>query len=281
MVPTTTLTDLRTAATETAVAAGQLARHLLTQPRQVSHKGFRDLVTDADIAAQTQITISLRRRFPEHGFLTEEEDSDLPAQGPIIWIIDPIDGTTNYSRQQPLFCVAIAAAVPLRDAAGSVAGYEPLAGAIYDPMRDELFSGARGLGATLQDSHGRLLPLQVSQASRLEEAVLLLDWGGPSALRSQSLAFLNAAALHVFTMRALGSAALALAWVAAGRADLYFNFNLRPWDVAAAQVILQEAGGQLTGCPGGPLDWQAHPMNGLASNGRVHRPFQRLIRNHH
>ncbi|NJN54475.1 MAG: inositol monophosphatase [Anaerolineae bacterium] len=261
---TNDLSDLLSVAQETAVTAGTLIRDLLRQPRAIAVKGFRDLVTDADFAAQQQITQTIRQRFPDHGFLTEEEDDSLPTDGPIIWIIDPVDGTTNYSRQQPAFAVSVAAA------RASSTGYETLAGAIYDPMREELFSAGVGNGATVRDGNGRTAPLHVSLIEQMGDAVLLLDWGGKPALRQRSMAYLQAAAPHVFTVRALGSATLALAWLAAGRADLYFNFNVKAWDLAAAQLILAEAGGVLTAVNGDPLDWQAPVMDCLASNGRLH-----------
>ncbi|MCP4425514.1 MAG: hypothetical protein GY803_13555, partial [Chloroflexi bacterium] len=140
--------ELLGAARETAVSAGNLIRQKWSQPRQIKNKGFRDVVTDTDIAAQQLITDAIRARFPDHGFLTEEEDGNLPVDGPVIWVIDPVDGTTNFSRAIPTFCVSIAAVS---------AKNEVLAGAVYDPMRDELFSAAKGQGATL---NGR--PIHVS-----------------------------------------------------------------------------------------------------------------------
>jgi myo-inositol-1(or 4)-monophosphatase len=263
-------------AQETAVAAGNEVRQLLNQPRKISSKGFRDLVTDADLVAQRIITETILHAFPDHGFLPEEKDSDLPTEGPIIWIIDPVDGTTNYSRSQPNFAVSVGAALPLFDEQEALIGFEPLAGAIYDPMRDELFSAATGKGAFLQkgnEGYGRKTPLHVSQIASLDEALLLLDFPGPVERRLQTMTFMNEMAPHVFTIRNLGSATLALAWLAAGRADGYFNVNLRPWDLAAAHVILKEAGGILTTIHDQPLHWLAEVMDCFASNGRVHPLF--------
>jgi myo-inositol-1(or 4)-monophosphatase len=147
---------------EAAVAGGQLGRQMFSQPLQISRKGFRDLVTDADVAAQQVVTTLIRKHFPQHGFLVEEE-SDLPAAGPLVWVVDPIDGTTNYSRSQPIFCVSVAAV--------NRADGQPLAGAIYDPMQDELFSAAAGQGAWLNSRQ-----LHVSPVTTLAEAVVGLDW---------------------------------------------------------------------------------------------------------
>lgn len=107
------LQSLLETAESAALAAGKLAHQKWAQPRELTNKGFRDLVTDADVACQKVITEIIRSQFPTHGFLTEEEDSDLPTSGPVLWVIDPIDGTTNYSRQNPLFCVSVAAVAPV------------------------------------------------------------------------------------------------------------------------------------------------------------------------
>jgi fructose-1,6-bisphosphatase/inositol monophosphatase family enzyme len=134
------LTQLLAVAQETTVAAGDLIRQKWDQPRQTCSKGFRALVTNADLAAQRLITDRIQRAFPSHGFLREEENAALPTEGTVIWVIDPVDGTTNYSRQLPVFCVSIAAAVP---GAGLVVGV------VYDPMRQEYFSGVAGAGLGL------------------------------------------------------------------------------------------------------------------------------------
>lgn len=259
------LQDLLETAESTAVQAGRLARELFDRPRAISPKGFRDIVTDADIAAQALITTAVRARFPTHGFLTEEPDAQLPTTGDVVWVIDPIDGTTNYSRQQPVFCVSVAA----------IDGREldtpqptTLAGAIYDPMRDELFSAAQGAGARL---NGR--SLQVSQVAQLSEALLGLDWSKNRRLRQSALDLFGRFAHDVYGVRAIGSAALAMAWVATGRLDLYLNYNLKPWDIAAAALLLAEAGGRSSGADGGPWVWRNSGIDFVASNGRVHTAF--------
>jgi len=264
--------ELLRIARETAVAAGAIIRTNFYQPHQVSSKGFRDLVTDADFAAQAAITDAIRRRWPDHGFLTEEEDSDLPTAGSIIWVIDPIDGTINFSRGLPILCVSVAAV-------RFTAENEPelLAGAIYDPLRDELFSTQRGQGAWLRTGDGAERPLHVSAISNMDQVVLTHDWSHLPALRQQGLACISQLAHAVFTVRAPGSAALALAWLAAGRTDAYFNFTLKPWDVAAGALLLAEAGGQLTDIMGKPLVWNNGGMTCLGSNGRVHAPIAEIM----
>lgn len=255
---TTTIEELLTFAQETAVSAGHLVREKYYQPLEIRNKGFRDIVTDADIAAQKLITDAIQSKYITHGFLTEEEDSQLPTQGEVIWAIDPIDGTTNYSRLQPLFCVSIAAQIE----------GESVVGVIYDPMRDELFSAACGLGSTLNGKS-----IQVSAVDSLDAAIVGLDWSRHKGLRSSTLDILALFAHQVQVVRAIGSAALALAWIAAGRFDIYLNFNLRPWDVAAADILIREAGGRLSDHRGDPMTWSVDGMSGVGSNGRIHQQF--------
>lgn len=243
-------------AEETAVSAGNLIRQMWSQPRAIKSKGFRDVVTDTDIATQKLITDAIRARFPDHGFLTEEDDSDLPIDGPVIWVIDPVDGTTNFSRAIPTFCVSIAAVS---------AENEVLAGAIYDPMRDELFSAALGQGATLNGQ-----PIQVSLIDDWGDAAIALDWSRSSDLRKSILDFLDRVAHQVNTIRAFGSAALALAWIGAGRLDGYVNFQLKPWDLAAASVIISEAGGKLSDLSGQQWGYSPNASGCVAGNGRIH-----------
>jgi myo-inositol-1(or 4)-monophosphatase len=257
------LNELRQVACETAVSAGKLAREMWSQPRQIEQKGFRDLVTDADFAVQHCITDAIQAHFPSHGFLTEEEDSDLPANGPVIWIIDPIDGTTNYSRHVPEFCISIGACLP------QAGGYVPIAAAIYDPMRQELFSAAKGQGATLQTGDTRPRPTAVSSVSKTADAVLALDWSSSADKRTSILELIEELMHNSFTVRAIGTAALAMAWVAAGRVDAYINLRLRPWDVAAALLLVQESGGTFTTPAGNSIMWDVAGMSCLVSNGSL------------
>jgi myo-inositol-1(or 4)-monophosphatase len=267
---------LLTTGEEAARRAGALLREMLRQPREVSSKGFRDLVTDADIAAQAVITDFIRGRFPEHGFLGEEENPDLPLTGPVIWVIDPVDGTTNYSRQQPNFSVSIAAAVmgePGDKPASDNRQPALVAGVVYDPVADELFSAAAGMGCRV---NGRVS--QVSPVSELAQALVALDWGHSPANRRQVLAALGRYAHEVYSIRAIGSAALALAWVAAGRLDAYLQFALGPWDAAAGAVLVREAGGAITNLAGAP--WTLAEPGCLATNGRIQQQFRQLVTTH-
>ena len=259
----TTIEDLLLTAVSIARSAGQLAKEKWNQPLEMTSKGFRDIVTDADIAVQKLITDAIRTEFPDHGFLTEEADSDLPATGCIIWVIDPIDGTTSYSHNLPLFCVSIAAISSFG---------EQLIGVVYDPMRDEMFTAIRGKGAWL---NGR--SLQVSQIDNLDDAILALDWCSAPELRRKTLDSLSKIGERVRTVRAIGTAALAMSWLAAGRLECFYNFNIKPWDVAAATLIVLEAGGVATDPDGKPMLWSNVTDGVIVSNGRFHDKFLQEI----
>ncbi len=249
------LNGLLEMAKNTAVSAGKLAREKFLQPRDLKMKGFRDIVTDADIASQKLITDAVLAQFPDHGFLTEEDDSTLPTEGDVKWVIDPIDGTTNYSRQIPEFSVSV----------GAVAGDENLVGAIYDPMREELFWAVKGQGAFLNGQR-----IRVSAVDELGSSIFSVDWSREPEGRANMFSKFQQVATHVQSARALGSAAIAQAWIAAGRLDGYLNLSLSPWDVAAGCLIVQEAGGFLSAGDGRPFNWQDTNTGVLVTNGRIH-----------
>lgn len=263
--------ELRAVAEEAALKAGALLRQKWDQPRELSKKGFRDFVTDADLASQEIITQVIQSHFPNHGFITEEHDPSLPATGSIQWIIDPVDGTSNYSRQVPTYCISIGAKLAdespteqtgqINDAETSI-----LAGVIYDPMRNELFSGAINAGSTLNGE-----TIRVSSTINLNKALVGMDWSREPEKRQRMIESIGRFIHQVHTIRATGSAALALAWVAAGRLDLYANLVIGPWDVAAAKVIIQEAGGFVSGLSGQP--WILNDSGCIASNGPLHSRF--------
>jgi myo-inositol-1(or 4)-monophosphatase len=242
-----------------ARAAGDLLRRRWPRERAVSYKGLRDIVTDADLAAQTLILDRLRAEFPNHALLAEESQHDLDLAGPTpLWVIDPLDGTTNYSRRFPVFSVSVALAQ----------SGELLVGAIYDPLRREMFYAQRGQGAWRLSGRQPAQPLRVSGTAELIEAVVGVDWARDPRLRAQTLAALTRIGSACRTVRSTGSAALALAYVAMGRTDAYYHLSLMPWDVAAGALIIQEAGGTLTTPAGAP--WRLGEPAVLASNGLVH-----------
>ncbi len=260
------LAELKGVAEQAALQAGELVRRKWNEPRQISQKGFRDFVTDSDFASQALIAGIVRDRFPDHGFLTEEDDPSLPMSGPVIWIVDPVDGTTNYSRQVPTYCISIAAAVRDKRDDDGPAAYKPVVGVIYDPMRDELFSASADSHSTLNGQE-----MSVSAIDNLGDAIISLDWSRDYGRRQAMLSTLSRCAHDVRTIRATGSASLSLAWVAAGRVDVYFNLGVGPWDVAAAAVIIRQAGGVVTNKAG--QAWTPSDVSCVAGNSSIHAPF--------
>ena len=239
-----------------ALAAGAVLRDFFDKPFQVSRKGAIDLVTEADVAAEKRVLAILAEAFPEDAILAEESSNQYqgaPSGG--TWIIDPLDGTTNFAHRFPWFAVSIAYAV----------GDASQVGIIYAPMWDEFFCAGRSAGAWL---NGRRLA--VSAAATLEES--LLATGFPYTIREKSddiLAALAALLPKVQGVRRAGAAALDLAYVAAGRLDGFWETNLKPWDTAAGILLLAEAGGTLTTYDGGP--YSPYIPEIVASNGLIHQ----------
>jgi len=251
-----TLQEWLSIAEQAARQAGKLVQQKLQQPLQLKSKGFRDLVTDSDLAAQELIVEMVREHFPNHGFLAEEEDSSLqPGADGINWIIDPIDGTTNYSRHIPNYSVSIGISVD--DSQGN---REMAVGVIYDPSCNELFSTIRGQGATV---NGRAMT--ITSTDILSEAALSFDWSRKEAERALDVQMLVQMANQVRTVRSYGSAALGLAWLAAGRLDIYANYTLNAWDLAAGSLLITEAGGIIGDMKGGPISLTGQG-NVLAAN---------------
>jgi myo-inositol-1(or 4)-monophosphatase len=241
-----------------ACEAARRAAVVLGEWRQrfaVREKARFDLVTDADLASQRVIQEYLAKRFPSHQFLGEEEQAHRRPgpEAPPTWLVDPIDGTTNYVHDCPLYCISI----------GLQVRGELVVGAIYDPSRQEMFRAAKGGGAWLNDRR-----LRTSQTTRLEEA--LVATGFPPDLRGQerSLDWWRYFSLRTRSLRRTGSTALNLAYVAAGRFDAYYAFDNHVWDVAAGVVLVREAGGTVTNVDGTPYD--AYTPDAIASNGPLH-----------
>jgi myo-inositol-1(or 4)-monophosphatase len=253
-------------ALEAAVAAGAVLRRKFPHAREVKSKGWRDIVTDADFAAQNAALSVLRARFPRHAVLSEEgrHDIDLKTHAPA-WVIDPLDGTTNYSRRFPSFSVAIAL----------VRGGELLLGVVHDPLRRDTFFAQKGRGAFLQSGRGRPRPVRVSGLANFGEALVGVDWARDPALRRRVAEAVGRASAECRTVRAIGSAALGLAYVAAGWLDGYFHLALQPWDVAAGALLVAEAGGRLS-APGGGA-WHLGQAQLVASNRALHGMLLRAL----
>jgi myo-inositol-1(or 4)-monophosphatase len=258
----TSLSAERALAVELARAAGDLLRTELLGPRRIDFKGSpTNLVTEMDARVETLIVERLLAAFPDDAILAEERGAAAGRSGRR-WIIDPLDGTTNYAHGLPIFGVSIAL-----QAAGRVQ-----LGVIYDPNLRELFVAEHGAGAFCNDTR-----LAVSAATSLDAS--LLATGFPYDIRvreDNNLREYGAFAVRSRGVRRLGSAVLYLAWVAAGRFDGYWELRLGPWDVAAGGLMVEEAGGRLTAIDGGPLDLD-HPTV-IASNGRIHDAMLAVLR---
>ena len=241
------LASLRFSAEEAARRAGTVLAERFSRTRTIETKGSSlDLVTDADRASEQVLLAFLRERHPGHAVLAEESGASGAAGGHR-WIVDPLDGTTNYAHGLPHFSVSVAVEGP----DGAV-----LAGAVYDPTREELFSAARGQGATLDGA-----PLRTSGADLLDRALLVS--GFPYDLRERPQ-FPIALFTHFLTrsrgVRRFGSAALDLAYVASGRFDGYFETSLKPWDSAAGALLVTEAGGAVTHFDGAAFTPMRHDV---------------------
>ena len=252
---------LRTAAAQVARLAGAELVSRFRGPRRVRFKHDIDLVTDADTASEAVIVAFLKERFPTHAILAEEQGGQ-EGNSPLRWIVDPLDGTTNYAHRVPHFSVSIA----VEDAQGLAAG------AVFDPIRDELFEAARGLGAFLNGER-----LHVSTEANLQRA--LLGTGFPYSVwdePARPLKLFNTFILKAQGLRRAGSAALDLCWVAAGRYDGFFEVELKPWDIAAGTLIVREARGTVTDLAGSPLDLFVGDI--LATNGALHDKMAQTCR---
>ncbi len=237
-------------AIETAREAGALLRDEFHTVREVNEFAAHDIKLELDVRSQALIEARLLVAFPEDAFLGEEGVTGR-ADAPRRWVVDPIDGTVNYFYGIPHFCVSIA----LQQ------GAEMVLGVIYDPMRDELWEAARGRGTRL---NGR--PVQVSDRARVEEAVVSVGFAKTAATIDSGLPLLQKLAYRARKCRMMGSAALDMAYVACGRLDAYIEQGISLWDLAAAWVIVEEAGGRLeqeerTDQPG--------KISVLASSGRI------------
>lgn len=245
-----TLNDLR----EMALAAGEILRRHYGRLDEVSHKGVIDLVTEADHRSEEYLLGEIARRFPDDRVYSEETGG-RPGSDAHIWYVDPLDGTVNYAHGLPIFCVSIAYAEK---------GELRLA-AVYDPIAEDLYLAERGAGATLNDAR-----IQVSDADELVDALLVTGfpydaWTNPDNNLREFEAFSRVSQ----GVRRLGSAALDLCYVAAGRLDGFWEKRLNAWDVAAGGLLVQEAGGKVTDLQGG-TDFMSSPQSVLAANTRLH-----------
>jgi myo-inositol-1(or 4)-monophosphatase len=251
-------------AAEIVLRAGDIQMARRESGFRVDKKGTIDLVTEVDLECERMCRAVIAERFPEHDVLAEELGSGPAERGAARhrWVFDPLDGTTNYAHGLPIFCASLALEI---DGRGEVA-------AVYDPTRRELFTAERGEGAYLNG-----VRLKVSSADRLIDALLVTGFPYDVHKQTGDLVGLFGAFLgKARAVRRLGSAALDLCYVAAGRFDGFWEQHLKPWDVAAGVLIAAEAGGMVTGMDGSLLNASAPHL--VASNGRVHAEVLDVIR---
>ena len=251
-------------ATEIVLKAGAIQMARRGTGFRVDKKSTIDLVTEVDLECERMCRAIIAERFPEHDVLGEElsPDAQASAASPFRWVYDPLDGTTNYAHGLPIFCSSLALEI---DARGEVA-------AIFDPTRGELFTAERGVGAFLNGER-----LTTSTTAGLIDALLVTGFPYDVHKQSADLVSLFGAFLSkARAVRRLGSAALDLCYVAAGRFDGFWEQHLKPWDVAAGALIVTEAGGSITGMDGSAFD--PHAAHLVASNGHLHAELLNVIR---
>lgn len=248
-------------AIETARDAGQLLLEKFGRV-SISKKGDIDLVTEADLASEALIIERIKSHHPKHSILAEESGNAVVIGGENRWkwIIDPLDGTTNYAHGYPCFAVTIAL-----EHEGEI-----VVGVTFDPTRNELFAAERGRGASLNNK-----PLRVSQTESLSDALLVTGFPYNFKSRPDFAKNLNAFLLKARGVRRDGSAAIDLAYVACGRFDGMWEEGLNPWDVAAGVLLVEEAGGQVSGYDGSKLDIYTPPI--LVSNGLIHSEMKDVL----
>ncbi len=251
--------------------AGDIARDGYARPRDITFKGAVDLVTQYDTASEELILGRLRAAYPEHDVYAEESGVS-GTTAPYVWVVDPIDGTTNFAHGFPVFAISIALAE--RSAHDGKSALRPVAGVVYDPLRDECFAAARGAGATLNGA-----PLRVSGTPVVDRS--LIATGFPYDIRTvgapwNNLDFFVRMHLVAQGLRRAGAAALDLAYVAAGRLDGYWELSVKPYDIAAGVLLVEEAGGRLTDLYGHEREYSGRTI--LATNGLIHDEALALLK---
>jgi myo-inositol-1(or 4)-monophosphatase len=248
--------------------AGALLRGFYEKGVATEYKGDVDLVTEADRASEALIRERLAAAFPGHGIFGEEGTRDQ-MESEFRWYVDPLDGTTNFAHGFPAFCVVLGLERRKAGLAADADG-EMVAGVIYDPLRDEMFSGERGRGAWL---NGR--QIRVSKNATLQESLIATGFPSHKRHRSPNVHFYQEFTLRSHGVRRAGSAALDMAYVACGRLDGFWEFKLNPWDTSAGYLLVEEAGGTVTHLDGGRFTLDSREV--LATNGLIAGEMRHLF----
>ncbi|HXF91430.1 MAG TPA: inositol monophosphatase family protein [Nitrospiraceae bacterium] len=251
----------KTVAVDAARKAGAILQQYARSGFQIEYKSVVNLVTDADHQAEQAIIDCILAAYPSHGIFAEERGRQLGTDSAFQWIIDPLDGTTNFAHGYPAYCVSI----------GLEYEGQGLLGVVYDPTRDELFTAVVGQGAYLNGTR-----LHVSDVQRLDQALLVTGFAYDIRdTPANNLDHFARFALRAQGLRRTGTAALDLCYVAAGRFDGFWELKLQPWDMAAGVVILREAGGRVSNFKGGPLS--IYDQGLVASNGLIHEAMLAVL----
>ena len=255
--------DLREVLLKAAKEAGKIILEYFDGAFKIDHKeGINNLVTEVDNLAEDKIIKVIRSVFPSHSIISEEV-GELIKDSDYQWIIDPIDGTVNFAHGIPICCVSI----------GLMYKSDMLMGAVYNPMMNELFFAEKGRGATLNG-----LPIKVSAKTNFKTAFLVtgFPYNWPDGAEHPIKVF-ERMVLEGLPVRRLGSAAIDLCWVACGRFDGFWEYNLQAWDVAAGYLIVKEAGGRVTNFDG--AECTVFEKQTLATNGHIHEAMVSVIKN--
>jgi myo-inositol-1(or 4)-monophosphatase len=249
--------ELMDFATETALLAGEVIRNKFgTITTWKTKEGRGDIVTEVDIESEAVVLHRIREAYPSHNIVTEESGHIVGVEGEPTWYIDPLDGTGNYARGIPFFATTLAVA----------RGNQVLASATYDPLREEMFKAALGLGAYLNDKR-----LHIEPDDNMEDVSVSISWSRRRKGSELFPRYIERLAPHTSYLRRLGSAALAIAYVAAGRLDAYIQGQINPWDIAAGVLMVQEASGLVTDFDGKTVDLSQKYSDILASNTTLHK----------
>jgi myo-inositol-1(or 4)-monophosphatase len=245
-------------AVEIAREAGAILREEVTRTPEIAYKGEFDLVTQADRRSERLIVDKLRQYFPEHA-VSAEEGTGSETNSEYRWHVDPLDGTTNFAHGYPFFCVSMALARK----------QELLVGVVYHPIFEELFAAARGEGAELNGKK-----IRCSQIGTLQKSLLCTGFPNHKRLANPNIHYYWDFTLKSHGVRRDGSAAMDLAYVAAGRFEGFWEFGLKPWDTAAGVLLVEEAGGKITDLEGRPYSLGGPTI--LATNGRIHSEMEKV-----